>query len=418
MGVSSTTTIEVTPKMALSDSAIRTAKAKSAPYKLFDEGGLFLIVTPALGKLWRLKYRYHGKEQQLSLGTYPTVGLKAARKKRDEAKELLDQGVDPRADKKRKAVAAVIAAGNTFKSVADEFVDKIERDGRAKATVVKTRWLAAQLEPDLGASPVADIQPVEVLTVLKRIERKGNHESAKRVCEFASRVFKYAIITGRASNNPAAYLGAALVSPKVKHHAAIIEPKAVGELLRSIDNLEGFTTTKLALKILPHLFVRPGELRHAEWVEFDFDAKVWRIPAAKMKMRGEHVVPLSRQSFAILEEVREITGCAKYVFPSIRSNHVPMSENTINVVLRRLGYTSDEMTAHGFRSTASTLLNESGLWSSDAIEHALAHKDTNKVRAAYHRGKHWDERVRMAQWWSDYLDKLRIGGQVVPLKAG
>lgn len=354
----------------------------------------------------------------MSLGSYPTVGLKAARKKREEAKELLDKGIDPRADKKRKAVAAAIASGNTFKSVADEFIDKAEREGRAKATIVKTKWLAAQLESDLGSCPVADIQPVEVLAVLKRIERKGNHESAKRVCEFASRVFKYAIITGRATTNPAAYLGAALVSPKVKHHAAIIEPKLVGELLRAIENLEGFTTTKLALKITPHFFVRPGELRHAEWKEFDFDAKIWRIPAAKMKMRGEHVVPLSNQAIAILAEVREITGRSKYVFPSIRSNHVPMSENTINVVLRRLGYTSDEMTAHGFRSTASTLLNESGLWSSDAIEHALAHKDTNKVRAAYHRGKHWEERVRMAQWWSDYLDKLRVGGQVLPLRAG
>lgn len=403
--------------MALTDSAIRSSKGKSAAYKLYDGGGLFLIVTPASGKLWRLKYRYLGKEQQLSLGAYPGLGLKEARKRRDTAKDLVDQGIDPRAEKQRKAVAAAIAQGNTFKTVADEFVDKMELEGRASATVVKTRWLARQLEADLGKRPVSDIEPIEILSVLKRIERRGNHETAKRVCEFASRVFKYAIITSRAKSNPAAFLGGALVTPKVKHHAAIIEPKAVGHLLRAIELIEGFGTTKLALKIAPHLFVRPGELRHAEWSEFDFVAKVWRIPAAKMKSRQEHVVPLSRQVIAILAEVREISGRAKYVFPSVRSNHVPMSENTMNVVLRRIGYNSDEMTAHGFRSTASTLLNESGKWSPDAIEHALAHQETNKVRAAYHRGKHWDERVKMAQWWSNNLDRLKGGGEIIQFNA-
>lgn len=402
--------------MALTDSAIRSAKATSKPVKLYDGGGLFMILSPAGGKLWRFKYRFAGVDKTMAIGKYPTVGLKDARVKRDDARKLLADGLDPGSDKRRKAAAAIIAAGNTFKAVADEFIDKLERDGRAQATMVKTKWLAAQLEADLGTRPIAEIEPVEILAVLKRIERRGNHESAKRVCEFASRVFKYAIITSRARNNPAAYLGGALVTPKVKHHAAIIEPKAVGDLLRAIDSIEGFGTTKLALQIAPHLFVRPGELRHAEWKEFDFDAKIWRIPAPKMKMREEHVVPLSRQVIALLSETREISGRSKYVFPSVRSNHVPMSENTMNVVLRRIGYSSDEMSAHGFRSTASTLLNESGKWSSDAIEHALAHKETNKVRAAYHRGKHWDERVKMAQWWSDHLDQLRAGCQVLEFK--
>ena len=402
--------------MALTDSAIRSAKATSKPVKLYDGGGLFMILSPAGGKLWRFKYRFAGVDKTMAIGKYPTVGLKDARVKRDDARKLLADGFDPGSDKRRKAAAAIIAAGNTFKAVADEFIDKLERDGRAQATMVKTKWLAAQLEADLATRPIAEIEPVEILAVLKRIERRGKHESAKRVCEFASRVFKYAIITSRARNNPAAYLGGALVTPKVKHHAAIIEPKAVGDLLRAIDSIEGFGTTKLALQIAPHLFVRPGELRHAEWKEFDFDAKIWRIPAPKMKMREEHVVPLSRQVIALLSETREISGRSKYVFPSVRSNHVPMSENTMNVVLRRIGYSSDEMSAHGFRSTASTLLNESGKWSSDAIEHALAHKETNKVRAAYHRGKHWDERVKMAQWWSDYLDQLRAGCQVLEFK--
>ncbi|MGZ3304841.1 MAG: tyrosine-type recombinase/integrase, partial [Asticcacaulis sp.] len=317
----------------------------------------------------------------------------------------------------RNAVAARVSAANTFKVVADEFIAKIESGGLADATRVKTRWLAGQLEPDLGKRPVSEIEPFEVLAVLKKIERKGNHETAKRVRAFASRIFRYAIITSRARTNPAAELGDALITPKVKHHAAILEPKAVGELLRAIEAFEGFTTTALALKIAPHLYVRPGELRHAEWSEFDFEEAVWRIPAGKMKMQSPHHVPLSRQSLAILSELRGLTCNSQFVFPSIRTPLRPMSENTLNVALRRLGYGHDEMTAHGFRSTASTLLNESGKWHPDAIERALAHKDSDAVRSAYHRGAHWKERFDMAQWWSDYLDRLRDGGELLPFPA-
>jgi integrase len=246
-----------------------------------------------------------------------------------------------------------------------------------------------------------------LLAVLKKIERAGHYETARRMLAFAGRVFRYAVATTRARSNPAADLRGALTAPKVKHHAAVLEPKAFGALLRAIDGFEGQPATQLALRLAPHVFLRPGELRQAEWAEIDLDAAVWRIPAAKMKMDREHVVPLSTQSIMILQEARPLSGHGRYVFPSVRSLHRPMSENTINGALRRLGYSKEEMTGHGFRSSASTLLNESGMWSTDAIERALAHGDTDHIRDAYHRGAHWPERVKMAQWWSDHLDTLR-----------
>lgn len=404
--------------MPLTDAKIKAAKPKDKAYKLTDQLGLFLYVPPSGGRLWRMKYRYGDKERLLSFGRYPEINLKQARAKRDEARKLLADNIDPTAEKKRQAVAAQIALGNTFGLICHEYLEKIEADGLSPVTMTKNRWLASQLIPALGHRPIADIEPIDVLAVVKKIEKLGNHDSAKRVCAFASRVFRYAIITSRLRFNPAAELSGALITPKVKHHAAITDPQGVGSLLRAIDAYDGFITTKLALKIAPHLFVRPGELRHAEWSEIDLEAKVWRIPAAKMKMRNDHAVPLSHRAIDILEQVSEITGGHRYVFASVRSHLLPMSENTLNAALRSLGYGHDQMTSHGFRSTASTLLNESGMWSSDAIEHALAHKDSNRVRAAYHRGTHWDERVKMMQWWSDYLDQLKRGGEVVPFKIG
>lgn len=400
--------------MSMTDSSIRAAKPEEKQYKLYDAGGLFIIVRPSGQKLWRFKYRFNDKEQQLTVGTYPIVGLKEARAKRDDAKRLLVDGIDPGADKKRKAVAAAIQANNTFSAVAREFLDKLDKEGGAKSTKIRNERCIKQLDADLGKRPVAEVEPYEVLAALKKFERRGIYETAKRLRAFASHVFRYAIVTGRARHNPAADIGEALVSPKRKHLAAIIEPKALGDLLRSIETFDKYMTTTLALRLTPHLFVRPGELRHMEWAELDFDAKVWRIPAEKMKMRNEHVVPLSRQTLEILHEAQALSGHSKYVFPSIRTGLRPMSENTVNVALRRLGYTGDEMTAHGFRSTASTLLNECGLWSSDAIERALAHKGNDRIRAIYHRGTHWDERVRMAQWWSNYLDHLRDGAEILP----
>ena len=399
--------------MALSDAAIRAAKAGETQYKLFDDGGLFLIVRPSGGKLWRLKYRHLGKEQQLTIGRYPDVGLKDARDRRDQARKVIAAGGNPAFEKKRAAIAASISAANTFKAVAEEFIDKRKREGVKDITEAKARWLLAILEKDLGERPIADIEPYELLAVLKHVELSGRNETAKRLLAFSGRVFRYAVATTRAQRNIAADLQGALVSPKVKHHAAIIDPKGVGELLRAIDGFEGQPTTQWALKVAPHLFVRPGELRMAEWSEIDLEGAVWRIPGSRMKMSREHVVPLSAQAVAILKAAQQLTGGGRYVFPSVRTPLRPMSENTLNAALRRLGYTTDEMTSHGFRSTASTLLNESGKWSVDAIERALAHGDSDNVRAAYHRGAHWDERVKMAQWWSDYLDQLREGGKVL-----
>lgn len=400
--------------MALSDATLRSAKPRDRPYKLFDDGGLFVVVTPSGGKWWRLKYRHLGKEQLLSLGVYPDVGLKEARARREAARKLIANGENPAFEKKRAAVAASVNAANTFKAVAEELIAKREREGLKGITTGKARWLLALLEPLLGQRPIADIEPYELLAVLKKIELSGRHETARRLLSFAGRVFRYAVATTRAKRNIAADLQGALIAPKVRHHAAIIDPKGIGALLRAIEGFEGHPTTHWALRLAPHVFVRPGELRMAEWPEIDLDAAVWRIPSRRMKMNREHVVPLSRQAVAILKEARELTGDGRYVFPSVRTPLRPMSENTLNAALRRLGYGSDEMTSHGFRSTASTLLNESGKWSTDAIERALAHGDSDNVRAAYHRGAHWQERVAMAQWWSDYLDGLRDGAKIVP----
>lgn len=290
--------------MALTDSTLRNAKPRETQYKLHDDGGLFVIVRPSGGKLWRFKYRFAGKEQQLSIGTYPDVGLKTARARHDEARALLSEGIDPAADRKRKAIAAAIAVANTFGAVATEFVEKRERDGMAGATMIKLRWFASLLQKDMGSRPVSEIEPVELLTAIKKIEKLGNHETAKRVRAFAARVFRYAVITGRCRFNPAADLGEALVAPKVKHHAALIEPEDVGRLLRAIDGYNGHGLSPLALKLAPHVFVRPGELRHAEWSEIDLDKAVWRIPAEKMKMRDDHAVPLSSQAVTILREAK------------------------------------------------------------------------------------------------------------------
>ena len=402
--------------MPLTDVAIRNAKPRPKPYKLGDSLGLFLLVQPAGGKLWRLKYRVDGKEKKLSIGSYPEVGLAEARRRRDDARELLSFGKDPSREKKRKKVQAQLQAENTFAAIAAEFCEKRRRDGQkawAPATATRSEYLLSLLKGSIGKLPIADIEPADVLSAVRKIEGKGKLESARRTLQLASAVFRYAVATARLSSDPTRDLRGALTAPTVTHYGAIIDPVRVGDLLRAIDGYEGQPITKLAMQLAPHVFVRPGELRHAEWVEFDLEGALWTIPASKTKMRKDHLVPLSRQAIAILDDTRTLTGPDGYVFPSIRSRKRPMSDNTINAGLRRLGYATDEMTAHGFRAMASTLLNESGKWHPDAIERALAHGDSDKVRAAYHRGAHWKERVTMAQWWSDYLDQLRAGAQIL-----
>jgi integrase len=397
--------------MALSDTTIRNAKPKEKQYKLHDEGGLFLLVRTTGGKLWRLKYRYNGKEQQLSFGKYPIIGLKEAREKRDDAKRLLAAGKDPSTEKKKAAMKSAATADNTFEIVAREFIEKRRKEKAAEATVIKMEWLVSILAPAIGRLPITEIDPPMMITALKPIEQKGHHETANRARSFASRVFRYAIASGRAIHDPAFSISDALIKPQAVSHAALIKPAEVGALLRAIDGYDGNLSTKLALKLLALVFVRPGELRFAAWDEFDFANSVWEIPARRMKGRLVHAVPLSRQALDVLQEASVIRAHSPYVFPGVRTWQRPLSENTLNAALRRLGYTTEEMVAHGFRSTASTLLNESGLWSPDAVERALAHKDANEVRGIYNRSPYWAERVAMAQWWGDYLDALRNGVQ-------
>ncbi len=337
------------------------------------------------------------------------VGLADARRKRDAAREQLADGQDPSIEKKREKMRARMDAASTFTAVAAEFCEKRKRDGTkgwAPATATRSEYLLSLLRGSIGDMPIADILPTDVLAAVRRIESKGQLESARRTLQLAGAVFRYAVATARIPSDPTRDLRGALTTPAVTHYGAILEPTRVGELLRAIDGYDGQPLTKLAMQLAPHVFVRPGELRHAEWGEFDFENALWMIPASKTKMRKDHRVPLSHQASTILEEAKALTGPSGNVFPSIRSRSRPMSDNTINAGLRRLGYASDEMTAHGFRAMASTLLNESGKWHPDAVERALAHGDSDKVRAAYHRGAHWNERVEMAQWWSDYLDKL------------
>ena len=407
--------------MPLTDVAIRNAKPREKPYKIGDTLGLFLLVQPSRGKLWRVKYRIDGKEKKLAIGIYPQVGLAEARRRRDAARELVAAGKDPGREKQREKVRSRIQAETTFDAIAAEFCQKRRRDGQkawAVSTATRSEYLLSLLKGSIGKLPITDIEPADVLIAVRKIERKGQLESARRTLQLAGAVFRYAVATARLASDPTRDLRGALTAPTVTHYGAIIDPMRVGELLRAIDGYEGQPITKLAMQLAPHVFVRPGELRHAEWNEFDLDGALWTIPAGKTKMRKGHLVPLSTQSIAILEDLRTLTGPEGYVFPSIRSRKRPMSDNTINAGLRRLGYSTDEMTAHGFRAMASTLLNESGKWHPDAIERALAHGDSDRIRAAYHRGAHWKERVAMAQWWSDHLDQLRKGAEVVPIKAG
>ena len=393
--------------MPLNDVAIRATKPRPKPIKLSDERGLILLVQPSGGKPWRLKYRIAGKEKKLSLGRYPDVALRDARERGAEARKLIAAGIDSSEKKRVNRLDATLKAATTIKAVAEEYIGKSEREGRAAVTVSKARWMLSLLEPGLGSRPVDEISPAELLAALKKVETRGHLETARRMRSFASRVFRYAVSTARAAADPAAALRGALVAPKATHHAAILDAKGVGALLRAIDGYDGEPMTQLALRLAPHVFVRLGELRQAEWSEVDLEAGVWKIAATKMKMCQPHIVPLSRQSIEVMSAAQALTGRHRYVFASLYPGDRPMSENTINAALRRLGYAGDEMTAHGFRAMASTLLNESGKWNPDAIERALAHKAADALRGAYHRGAHWAERVEMAQWWSDYLDTLR-----------
>jgi integrase len=396
--------------MALTDTAIRNAKPKEKPYKVTDAQGLYLLVNPRGSKLWRVKYRMNGVERKLALGSYPEITLAEARAARDAARRQLAHAVDPNVAKRQARIEASIRASNSFATVAEELIDKKTREGLAEPTLEKMRWFLKLLGPDFGKRPVTDITPQELLHELRKHERRGRLETANLLRSFASRVFRYAVATARAERDPAQLLIGALTTAKVKHFAAITDPIEFGALLRAIDDYQGDPSVMFALRLAPHVFQRPGELRQMEWAEIDFQKAVWTIPITKMKMRQPHSVPLSRQTLAILNEMRSLSGSGRYVFPSIRTRARPISDNTINAALRRMGYSKEQMTAHGFRTSASSLLNESGKWNPDAIERALAHMVAGSVRRIYNQSAYWGERVAMAQWWSDFLDELRKDG--------
>ncbi len=396
--------------MPLTNTVIKNAKPREKPYKLFDGGGLYIEIRPNGSKLWRLQYRYEGRQKLLSMGSYPTVTLKQARGKRDDAKKLLADGIDPSAARK----AAKAAESDTFLAVAKEWYANQEKVWRPSYREKITRYIDKHLAPWLGSRPIAGIEPPELLEALRHIEGRGHHETAHTAHQVAGRIFAYGIATGRCRRNPANDIRGALAPAKTKNFASIHDPKEIGALLRAIDGYSGDFVTRQALRLLPLVFVRPGELRNAVWDEIDLDEALWKIPAERMKMARPHLIPLSRQSVYILEETHQLTSTADYVFPSIRSRGRPISENTLNAALRRLGYTKDQMTAHGFRSMASTRLHEMG-WNPQAIERQLAHVERNSVKAAYNHAEHLEERKRMMQAWADYLDGLKDGAKVVPI---
>lgn len=395
--------------MPMTDTAVRNAATRGKPYKIFDGGGLYLLINPIGSKLWRLKYRFGGREKLLSIGPYPLISLKVAREKRDVAKLLLLEDKDPGEERKQARIEAERERAVTFGVVSSEYLNKLTKEGRAPATLKKLNWLVGQTEPQLSERPIAQITTPDILRLLRQVEGKGTYETASRLRSTIGSVFRYAIATGRVSGDPTAALKGALIRPQVRSRSALIDPKELGLLLRRIDAFPGQPATKHALHLLALLAPRPGELRLAHWDEFDLFDATWRVPASRMKMRRPHRVPLPSRAIDQLKELKRHTGSSDLLFPSSRSWKKPMSENTMNAALKRMGYSSDQITAHGFRATFSTLANESGLWTSDAVERALAHIEGNEVRRAYVRGEHWDERVRMADWWAGELDRVRLG---------
>jgi integrase len=406
--------------MSLTALDIKQAKPASKPHKLADGGGLYLLVNPNGSKWWRWDYRIAGKRKTLSMGTYPETTLAEAREKHGAARKLLAQGADPSADRqgaKRQRMEAQQTAADTFEVVTREWMAR-EHPKLAEVTANKNRWLFETfLFPEIGHLPLTAITPRVLLDALRKIEAAGKQETARRAKIKAGQVFRYAILEGKVDADPTAALRGAVKRVKHKHHAAITDPAKIGQLLRDIDGFTGQPVTYAALKLAPLVFVRPGELRGAEWSEFDLDGAMWRIPGARMKMRVDHLVPLSTQAIAVLRDLQPLTGGGRYVFPSLRGASRPMSENTVNIALRSLGYDGDTMTGHGFRAMASSRLNEMG-WDERAIERQLAHAEPNEVKGAYnYAAKYLEDRKRMMQAWADYLDGLRIGGQVIAFKS-
>lgn len=400
----------------LTDIQVKSAKPKGKDFKLPDGYGLYLLVTPTNGKLWRLDYRYADKRKTMAFGAYPAITLADARERRENAKKLLANGVDPGEVKKALKAATVAKTENSFEVVAREWHKKFSSSWTTGHAVTIMSRMERDLFPWLGAKTIGDIKAPELLAALRRVESRGALETAHRIRTIAGQVFRYAVATGRAERDPAADLRGALPPAAENHHAAITDPKEVAPLLRAISGYHGGFVVKCALRLAPLVFVRPGELRKAEWAEMDLENAEWNIPAEKMKMDQPHLVPLSRQALEILRELQALTGASRYVFPSGRSLARPMSENAVNAALRYLGYDKETMTGHGFRAMARTILDEELEVRVDFIEHQLAHAVKDPNGRAYNRTAHLEERRKMMQLWADYLDGLKAGAKVLPLR--
>jgi len=401
--------------MALTDIQIRNAKPLDKQYKLADSGGLFMLVHPNGSKYWRFKYRFLGKEKTLSIGVYPYLSLADARESRDLAKKSLAKNIDPGELKQIQKTDAKKEASNTFEVVAREWHEKNKVKWVEKNAKRNLSMLERHVFPFIGRVSISKVRPADLLSAIKKIEDRGNAETAHRTLQICGQVFRYAIATDRATTDLSVVLRGSLGPLVVKHHASITDPNKLGEFLRDIYNYDGAYLTQQALKLAPLVFVRPGELRHAEWSEIDLEKSEWAISAEKMKMRTKHIIPLSKQAIAIFKDLKNHTGHLQYVFTSVTSVKRPMSENTINMALRRMDYDNTEVTGHGFRSTASTILHEQG-WPHDAIERQLAHSDRNKVSAAYNYAEHLPKRKEMMQHWADYLDAIRTGAKIISIK--
>ncbi|WP_045222154.1 tyrosine-type recombinase/integrase [Desulfonatronum thioautotrophicum] len=403
--------------MALSDKGIRTLVPQEKAYTKYDSDGLFIQVTPSGGKLWRMKFMFNGKQQVIALGQFPDVGITAARKMRTEAKAEIQKGINPALERKKKREvvrAEQVEIGTTFEKVAREWWEKSKAKWSEDHAALVWRRLELNVLPYIGRRPISHIEPADLLEQLERIEVRGAVETARRVYQILGQVFRFGVAKRYCQRNQAADLSDALAKPVSRSMPAILEPDKIRGLLLAMDEYQGSPVVRAGMQFLSLTFQRPGEVRHAEWSEIDFENATWSIPESKMKMKKAHIVPLSRQALQVLVDLHPLTGHAKYVFPSERSDQRPMSENTINAALRRMGYTKDEMVGHGWRSIASTKLHESGLFDSRVIEVAMAHVDQNTVRGVYNRALYLDERGKLFQYWGDYLDSLRSAGKVIP----
>ncbi|MDP1637899.1 MAG: tyrosine-type recombinase/integrase [Candidatus Nitrotoga sp.] len=402
--------------MALSAIEVKGAKPKNKPYKLSDGGGLFMLVQPNGAKYWRMDYSFAGKRKTLAIGVYPDVSLSDARVRRDAARQQLANDIDPSAEKQTKKAAVMALTKNSFEIVGREWLSKFSKDWKESHTRTVRGRLENDVFPWLGVRPIGEINAPELLTVLRRIESRGALSTAHTVSAICGQVFRYAIATGRAQRDPSADLKGAIPPYRIRHLAALTDPVKIGKLMRDIDGYAGTFTVRCAFKLAPLVFLRPIELSRAEWAEIDFDKAEWRIPAGKMKMKAMHIIPLSSQAISILRDLHTLTGTGGFLFPNVRTSTQPMAGNTILAAIRSLGYTPAEMTAHGFRHMASTLLNEQG-FNADAIERQLAHKASG-VRATYNAAEYLPERQRMMQHWADYLDALKAGADIVPINKG